>query len=121
MLSQKLVKEILILNSETDSSLKKSESGRLETMLSLWKFNHFSLYHGSDSLGFPKVKNTALSGLFEKINPNFEIILGVATQFLDNNKDNKKLDENHKLPPTHSIKNHNFSKLKFDLLCGRRM
>ena len=97
MLSQKLVKEVLILNSETNSSLKKAESDRLEKTLSLWKFNHFALYRGNDSLGFPKVKNAVLSGLFEKINPNFEIILGVATQFLDNNKGNKKLDENHKL------------------------
>ena len=43
MLSQKLTKEILILNFVTDSSKKKQEIIRINEIISLWKFNHNAL------------------------------------------------------------------------------
>ena len=92
MLSQKLTKEILILNFITDSTNNKKEIDRANEIIKLWTFNHNALEKGNDSLGFPKEKSKELSELFVAIKPNFEQILKAATKFLDN----KKAGINHK-------------------------
>lgn len=100
MLSQKLVKEILILNSETDTIKKKEELNQVYKTISLWKFTHYALENGNKNLGFPKEKSTILSKLFEDIKPNFEIMVASTTRFLENNKLKKNQEENQKLVQT---------------------
>jgi two-component system sensor histidine kinase DegS len=56
MLSQRLTKEVLILNFVTDSIKIKQEITRLNETITHWKFNHYALENGNDSLGFPKEK-----------------------------------------------------------------
>jgi two-component system sensor histidine kinase DegS len=100
MLSQKLTKEILILNFVTDTTKKNEEIIRISETLSLWKSTHYNLEKGNDSLGFPKEKNTNLSQLFTSIKPNFDAIVNATTQFLENNKQDKNQKENQKLVQT---------------------
>jgi two-component system sensor histidine kinase DegS len=55
MLSQRITKEVLILNFLSDSTSKEQVT-HLRELLSLWKYNQNALEKGSDSLGFPKEK-----------------------------------------------------------------
>ncbi|WP_304196315.1 ATP-binding protein [Flavobacterium alvei] len=86
MLSQKLTKEILILNFITQKEKSKEQIARIHEIMDLWKFNQEALEKGNDSLGFPKEKSAALSDLFVAIKPNFNTILNAATVFLENKK-----------------------------------
>ena len=100
MLSQKLTKEILILNFVTDTTKNKQEINRINETISLWKFNHYALENGNDSLGFPKEKSKALSDLFVTIKPNFDTIVKAATAFLNNKKLGIQEKENQELVQT---------------------
>jgi PAS domain S-box-containing protein len=99
MLSQKLTKEILILNFVSDTTKSKEEIIRINETINLWKYNHYALENGNDSLGFPKKKSPKLTQLFIAIKPNFDTIIKASNQFLANKKahindaDNKKLVE----------------------------
>ena len=97
MLSQKLTKEILILNFIADPTNNKKEIDKANEIIQLWKFNQYALENGNDSLGFPKQKSKALSDLFVAIKPNFENILNAATAFLENKKLGIKENENQEL------------------------
>ncbi|MNF25848.1 Signal transduction histidine-protein kinase/phosphatase DegS [compost metagenome] len=100
MLSQKLTKEILILNFVTDTVKSKQEIDRITEIIQLWKFNHSALENGNDSLGFPKEKSPALSQLFVAIKPNFDSIISASSQFLAHKKLNINHQENQKLVET---------------------
>lgn len=97
MLSQKLAKEILILNFVANTTKKNEEINSINETLSLWKTTHYNLEKGNDSLGFPKEKSATLSELFKAIKPNFDSIVNATTLFLENKKRNKKESENQKL------------------------
>lgn len=100
MLSQKLTKEILVLNFITDTAQKKEKINQIPKTIAEWKFNHYSLVNGNDSLGFPKEKNQILIEYFEDIKPNFDALLKASETFLDNKKHNKKEQDNPKLVKT---------------------
>lgn len=97
MLSQKLTKEILILNFVTNAQKSKQEINRIKEIIQLWKFNQNALEKGNDSLGFPKEKSKELSDLFVAIKPNFDKIFNAATEFLNNKKSGIQEKENQKL------------------------
>src|SRR6478609_416268 len=97
MLSQKLTKEILILNFVADTIKKKQEINRITEIIKLWKFNQYALENGNDSLGFPKEKSPALSQLFVDIKPNFDNIVSASSQFLTNKTQITNHQENQKL------------------------
>jgi two-component system sensor histidine kinase DegS len=97
MLSQKLTKEILILNFITDAKNNKNEIEQVNEIINLWKFNQYALEKGNDSLGFPKEKSKELTDLFLAIKPNFDNILDAATAFLENKKSGIKEKENQEL------------------------
>ncbi|WP_269685105.1 ATP-binding protein [Flavobacterium lacustre] len=97
MLSQKLIKEILILNFVTDTTKSKEEITQINKTISLWKFNQNVLENGNDSLGFPKEKSKALAALFKGIRPNFKAIIDASALFLENKKTKKESAENQKL------------------------
>ena len=97
MLSQKLTKEVLILNFVSDTAKKSEEITSINETLSLWKTTHYNLEKGNDSLGFPKEKSTTLSELFKVVKPNFDSIVTATTHFLENKKRNTKEPENQKL------------------------
>ena len=100
MLSQKLAKEILILNFVGDTAKKNNKINSINETLSLWKTTHYNLEKGNDSLGFPKEKSATLSKLFKVIKPNFDSIINATTLFLENKKRDKNESENQKLVQT---------------------
>ena len=97
MLSQKLTKEILILNFIVDAKNNKKEIESANEIIKLWTFNHNALEKGNDSLGFPKEKSKELSDLFVAIKPNFNKIVLAATVFLHHKKLGIKESENQEL------------------------
>lgn len=97
MLSQKLTKEILILNFIADAKNNKEKIDQANEIIKLWKFNQNALEKGNDSLGFPKEKSKELSDLFSAIKPNFDNIHNAATAFLNNKKLVVKEEENQEL------------------------
>ena len=97
MLSQKLTKEILILNFIADSTNNEEKIVEANEIIKLWKFNQDALENGNDSLGFPKEKSEELSDLFVAIKPNFNNIVNAATVFLNNKKAGINEKENQQL------------------------
>ncbi len=86
MLSQKLTKEILILNFLPDKDSKEQGIKRIDEIIKIWNFNQDALEKGNDSLGFPKDKSPELSQLFKEIKPNFDNIIQAAVEFQNNKK-----------------------------------
>lgn len=98
MLSQKLTKEILILNFITQPSQKKQQIIHIKAIAAFWKFNHYALKNGNDSLGFPKEKTPKITQLFENIDPNFNQIIAATSSLINNTTSNKNNSiENQKL------------------------
>ncbi|WP_281633267.1 PAS domain-containing sensor histidine kinase [Flavobacterium luteolum] len=96
MLSQKIVKEVLILHYVSDTVSAKQIS-HLDEVLSLWKKNQNALENGNDSLAFPKEKSETLSKLYLEINPIFNKIAQTTEAFLLNLQQKKSVSENQKL------------------------
>jgi signal transduction histidine kinase len=99
MLSQKIVKEVLILHYVSDTASDKQIS-HLNEVLTLWKKNQNALENGSDSLAFPKEKSETLSKLYLEINPIFNKIVNSTDSFLLNVKQKKTTAENQKFVNT---------------------
>lgn len=117
-LSQKLTKEILILNFVTDSNNIDAEIDKINAIKRLWKFNHYALEIGNDSLGFPKDKSKELNDLYLGIRPNFNTIIGASTSFLNNKKNRINEDENQVLVDT-ILKNSAIFLDKMDKIVGQ--
>jgi two-component system sensor histidine kinase DegS len=100
MLSQKLVKEVLILNLTTDSLKRNDEISKIKKTLSLWKSTHYALENGNDSLNFPKIKSPVLSLLFSNIKPNFDSINNATPLLLKNNNERINAITNQKTVQT---------------------
>ena len=96
MLSQKIVKEVLILNYVSDT-VSFSQISHLKSVLTLWKNNQNALENGSDSLAFPKEKSKTLDKLYLEIKPSFSSIVKAADLFLFNLEQKKTAATNQKL------------------------
>ncbi|MFB3388193.1 ATP-binding protein [Flavobacterium sp. LAR06] len=99
MLSQKIVKEVLILHYVSDTTSQK-QIAHLKKVLSLWKNNQNSLENGSDSLAFPKEKSETLDKLYLEIKPSFNNIVKTTDLFLLNLEQKNNLATNQKLVET---------------------
>ncbi len=98
MLSQKLVKEVLIL--ATTPNKKSENTNKIDETLSLWKFTHYALENGNDSLSFPKKKSKTLTNLFINIKPSFDAIVKATTRVLEIQNNPDLTNENQKLVST---------------------
>ncbi|TCN58843.1 PAS domain-containing protein [Flavobacterium circumlabens] len=96
MLSQKIVKEVLILHYVSDTASTR-QILHLKRVLELWKTTQNALKNGSDSLAFPKEKSETLRKLYADINPIFNSISKDTDSFLLNLKDKQTLADNQKL------------------------
>ena len=96
MLSQKIVKEVLILHYVADTVSSKQIS-HLKNVLSLWKNTQNSLENGNDSLAFPKEKSETLAKLYIEIKPNFSKIAETTDLLLLNLAQKNKIADNQKL------------------------
>jgi len=97
MLSQKLTKEILIVNFTTPDPLQKEHLNEVQKTLLEWQYNHNTLQNGSERFGFPKQKSVILTQLFADIQPNIDTIVRETTLFIKNNSENLHLEENQKI------------------------
>ena len=71
MLSQKLTKESLqLLIAEETSELSQLKND-IKSTLAQWKFSHYALVEGSDSLGLPGNNSSEIREMFEQIQPYF--------------------------------------------------
>jgi two-component system sensor histidine kinase DegS len=95
MLSQKIVKEVLILHYVSDKASSQQIS-HLKEVVSLWKTNQNALENGSDSLAFPKEKSETLDKLYSEINPVFTSISKATDSFLLNLEQKKNIADNSK-------------------------
>ena len=84
MLSQKLAKEVLILNSFSKDSNINEQISNIKKTQALWKFTHLALEKGNDSLNFPKEKSPALLALYKNIKSNVDLIDSATTKYLNN-------------------------------------
>ena len=96
MLSQKIVKEVLILHYVADTISSKQIS-HLKNVLSLWKNTQNSLENGNDSLAFPKEKSETLAKLYIEVKPNFSKIAETTDLLLLNLAQKNKIADNQKL------------------------
>lgn len=117
-LSQKLTKEILILNFVTHPEENKAEIDKINKIIQLWEFNQNALEKGNDSLGFPKEKSRTVVDLFISIRPNFNSILQNATVFL-NNKKRGINDEQNQLLVKRILENSAIFLDKMDAIVGQ--
>lgn len=96
MLSQKIVKEILILH-YVSYTVPVQQISHLKSVLELWKTTQNALENGSDSLAFPKEKSETLRKLYADINPIFRSITRDTDLFLLNLKNKQNPADNQKL------------------------
>ena len=82
MLSQKLVKEILVYTTTTDSTRKNSELQKITATFSTWKSTHFALKNGDDDLHFPKENSLKIESLYSQIQPHFDAIVAATTDLI---------------------------------------
>ncbi|MBP1225234.1 ATP-binding protein [Flavobacterium sp. 1355] len=99
MLSQKIVKEVLILHYVSDTASAR-QILHLKEVVSLWKKNQNALEKGNDSLAFPTEKSPTLNKLYLEINPIFNKIAQTTDSFLLNLQQKKQSAENQKLVQT---------------------
>lgn len=88
MLSQKLAKEILILNASSYETNNKEAISNIKSTLTLWKSTHLALEKGNDSLNFPNEKSPTLYHLYKDIQPNISKIDISITNYLNNRDKN---------------------------------
>lgn len=94
MLSQKIVKEILILNAFSDPIKTQKQDSILRQTIFLWKSTQNDLQFGNENLQFPKEHSSKMSLLYKNIRPNFELIITNTQLILENKKtasDNQNL------------------------------
>jgi signal transduction histidine kinase len=94
MLSQKLTKQILILNYVSDPQSNQNAIAEATNILNLWKSSQNALLLGSDSLNFSGTKSVEIEKLFNSIQPNFTSMVRAATNYMDNKRKNINNKEN---------------------------
>ena len=94
MLSQKIVKEILILNAFSDPIKSQKQDSIIRQTIFLWRSTQNNLQFGNENLQFPKGHSTKMSFLYKNLRPNFELIVTNCQLILENKKtasDNQNL------------------------------
>ncbi|PKB43228.1 PAS domain S-box-containing protein [Cellulophaga sp. RHA19] len=76
--SQKLVKDILLLNRYTSNEEKKQILHNTKNTLDVWRISHNALQFGNDSMGLPKEENKEILALLKKITPHHTAMMSAA-------------------------------------------
>jgi PAS domain S-box-containing protein len=80
--SQKLVKEVLLLNSGTSEVQKAASYQEIHYTLSVWKAAQNGLQYGHDSLGLPKEEHPEILELFRKVSPHYTAMVEATENIL---------------------------------------
>jgi hypothetical protein len=82
MLSQKIPKDALILETATDLTVRKARTKELQQAVALWQESQVGLQNGDPKQGLPSTTSTAVKRLFSVIEPNYEAMLNAANGIL---------------------------------------
>ncbi|TMM56684.1 PAS domain-containing protein [Maribacter algarum] len=82
--SQKLVKEVLLLNNASSPKEKQEIISEIEKTLSIWKASHKGLQMGDEALNLPPEKDAEILGLFQDLDPHHAAMVGATEKILSN-------------------------------------
>jgi len=82
MLSQKISKDALILQTATDPTARSVRTQELRQAVALWEESQQGLQNGDAKLGLPPTTSPAVKQLFSAIGSNYEAILSAAKNLL---------------------------------------
>ena len=96
-LSQKLVKEALLLQTlDSNKSSRQEIINNLSQTLFTWKASHNGLQKGNDSIGLPREGNVAILRLFTDLNPHHEaMVLAAETIINDGDSPDMRSTSHH--------------------------
>ncbi|MEO9894062.1 PAS domain-containing protein [Aurantibacter sp.] len=80
--SQKLVKEILLLDETPSFEKKQLILSEIEKTLVVWKASHLGLQSGSDELNLPEEKDPEILSLFTTLDPHHQAMVVAAEKIL---------------------------------------
>ncbi len=83
MLSQKLTKEILLLNDTDNLQEREQKIQAISNTFALWVKSHNGLIKGDNDLKLPAEKNTTIIEMFNAIDPNFNTIKTAISSLLN--------------------------------------
>jgi nitrate/nitrite-specific signal transduction histidine kinase len=82
MLSQKISKDALILETITDPNVRTVRTQELQQAVALWEQSQRGLQNGDVKLGLPSTASPAVKQLFNAVEPNYEAMLSAAKSLL---------------------------------------
>jgi len=82
MLSQKIPKDALILQTATDPAVRTARTQELQQAIALWEQSQQGLQNGDVKQGLPATTSPAVKQLFSVIEPNYEVMLSAAKTIL---------------------------------------
>ncbi len=83
MLSQKLAKDVLLLNTTSSLQNKLLIKDDLKQTLALWEFSHHALQNGNDSLSLPRKNSVEVIKKFKVLNPVFDTIATASNSIIE--------------------------------------
>ena len=87
MLSQRITKQVLLLNTDAAADSLRSLRQQLRKDLWVWQQAHLGLQGGSSKLGLPGQNSPAIQRMFQRVNPHFEAIYRAALQIANASAD----------------------------------
>lgn len=84
--SQKLVKEVLLLNDTSSQEKKKGIISEIERTLSVWKASHKGLQLGDPTLNLPPENNAEILSLFQNLDPHHKAMVNATEEILSQEK-----------------------------------
>jgi len=82
MLSQKIPKDALILQTATDPTVRTTRTKELQQAIALWEQSQQGLQNGDVKQGLPPTTSPVVKQLFSVIEPNYEAMLSAAKSLL---------------------------------------
>lgn len=105
MLSQKLTKETLQLLIAEDAEELSQLKQNIKSTLEKWRFSHYALLEGSDSLGLPGDNSLAITRMFENIQPYFREIERASEEIILELEQVPGIDVSHLRDEINIVKN----------------
>jgi len=84
--SQKLVKEVLLLNDASSPKGKKQIISEIEQTLSIWKASHKGLQLGDEAMNLPSENDTEILNLFQNLDSHHQAMVRAAETILSSEK-----------------------------------
>ncbi|MCB0212856.1 MAG: response regulator [Anaerolineae bacterium] len=83
MLSQRLTKAALIIQTPTDAAARQQAINELTEVRALWQSSHQALQYGDPALDIPGDNSSAVTAMFAEIEPDHQTMLAASQELLD--------------------------------------